>query len=136
MDDPAAQLWTTLSEDATVTEFAPLTEQRGARVPDAIGRLKPGVTADQARAQMDQIADALTRQYPDNNKNIATTSVVPELERLTGGARKPLWILLGAVALVLFIGMRQCREPAAGSQHRTRARVRIATARWAPRARL
>ena len=104
VDNPDVQLWTTLSEDATVSEFTPLTEQRGARVLDVIGRLKPGVTADQARAQMDLIAQALARQYPDENKNVATTLVLPELERLVGSSRKPLWILLGAVVLVLLIG--------------------------------
>ncbi len=75
VDNPAVQLWTTLSEDATVTEFTPLTKQRGARVLDAIGRLKPGVTAEQARAQMDLVAGALARQHPDDNKNTATTWV-------------------------------------------------------------
>src|SRR5713226_2790347 len=39
-DAPAAELWVTLSEDATVGD------QRGARMLDAIGRLKPGVSAE------------------------------------------------------------------------------------------
>jgi putative ABC transport system permease protein len=104
VDKPAVQLWTTLSDDATVSEFTPLTSQRGARVADAIGRLKPGVTPGQARAHMDQIAGALAGQYPDENKNVATTSVEPEMERLVGQSRKPLWILLGGVTLVLLIG--------------------------------
>jgi len=103
VDSPPVQLWAPLSEDATVSEFTPLTEQRGARVLEAIGRVKPGVTADQARAQMNLIAGALARQYPDENKNVATTWVQPELERLVGSSRKPLWILLGAVAAVLLI---------------------------------
>ena len=103
LEVPGVLLWTTLSEDATVAEFTPMTEQRGARVLDAIGRLKPGITAEQARTQLDQVAGALARLYPDDNKNVATTQVKPELERLTGSSRKPLWILLGAVALVLLI---------------------------------
>ena len=103
LEVPDVQLWTPLSEDATVSEFTPLSEQRGARVLDAIGRLKPGITAEQARTQMDQVAGVLARLYPDDNKNVSTTQVKPELERLTGSSRKPLWILLGAVALVLLI---------------------------------
>lgn len=102
IDDAEAQLWTTLAEDATA-EFSPLSEQRGARALEVLGRLKPGVTEDQARAQMDVIAGALARQYPDDNKNVATTVVIPELERLTGRSRKPLFVLLGAVGLVLLI---------------------------------
>src|SRR5437868_2317029 len=73
VDNPTVQLWSTLSEDATVTEFSPLVEQRGARVIDVLGRLKPAVTADQARLQTDLIAGSLARQYPDENKNVATT---------------------------------------------------------------
>jgi putative ABC transport system permease protein len=103
VDNPNIVLWAPLSEDATMSEFTPLTNQRGARVLDVLGRLKPGVTPDQARGQMDVIAGSLALQYPDENKNIATTLVRPELERLAGSSRKPLWILLGAVALVLLI---------------------------------
>ena len=102
-DVPPMQLWTTIAEDASVTEGTPLTEQRGARVTDVIGRLKPGVTAAQAQAQMDQIGLALARVDPDNNGNVAKTMVVPEQERLTGKTRRPLWIMLGAVMLVLLI---------------------------------
>jgi predicted permease len=103
VDKPEVQLWTTLSEDATVTEFTPLSRQRGARVLDVIGRLRPGVTVKQAQEQMDQIAASLANEYPNDNKNIATTLVMPELERLTGRSRKPLIILLGAVTLLLLI---------------------------------
>ena len=104
VDNPAAQLWTTLADDSVVSEFTPLTEQRGARVMDAIGRLKPGVTPQQAQTQMDQIAGGLAEQYPDDNKNVAKTLVQPEMERLSGKTSQPLWILLGAVLLVLLIG--------------------------------
>ncbi len=103
VDNAAVEMWTTIAEDATVSEFTPLTEQRGARILDTIGRLKPGITVDQARAQMDQIAGALARQYPDVNGNVPTTIVIPELERLTGKSRTSLWILLGAVGLMLLI---------------------------------
>ncbi|HEY1212083.1 MAG TPA: ABC transporter permease [Bryobacteraceae bacterium] len=103
VDNPEVELWTTLSEDTTVTEFTPLSNQRGARVLEAIGRLKPGVTVKQAQAQMNQIAASLAREYPKENKNVATTAVMPELQRLTGRSRKPLLILLGAVGLLLLI---------------------------------
>jgi len=103
VEDAAVQLWITLAEDAGPSEATPMTEQRGARVLESIGRLKPGVTPRQAQAELDQIAGALAEQYPDENKNVATTLVQPELERLTGNSRKGFWILLGAVGLVLLI---------------------------------
>jgi putative ABC transport system permease protein len=97
------KLWTTLSRDATTDTSTPITEQRGARLLDAIARLKPGVSVEAAHAQMDTIAAALAKQYPDDDKNVAGTYVRPELERLTGPTRGPLLILLGAVGLVLLI---------------------------------
>ena len=103
VEDPTIELWTTLAEDSTVSEFTPLSEQRGARVMDAIARLKRGVTPLQAQAQMDQIAGALAREYPDDDKNVPTTSVVPELDRLTKRSGQTLWMLLGAVSMVLLI---------------------------------
>jgi putative ABC transport system permease protein len=100
---PAVGLWTTLAEDASFSEFTPMTAQRGARVLDAIGRLKPGITVEKARAQMDAIAGGLAKAYPDENKNTPTTYVRSEIERLTGETRAPMMILLGAVGLVLLI---------------------------------
>jgi putative ABC transport system permease protein len=97
LDVPAVQLWVTLSEDAAVAD------QRGGRMLEAIGRLKRGVSLDQARSQMDLVAGALARQYPDTNANFGTVWIQPELKRLTDGGEKPMWIMLGAVALVLLI---------------------------------
>ena len=94
---PGVQLWVTLSEDAMARD------ERGARMLEAIGRLKPGVSPEQARAQLDAVAGALARQYPDSNSNIATTWIQPELKRLTGRGERAMLILLGAVALVLLI---------------------------------
>jgi putative ABC transport system permease protein len=103
VNNPSIQLWTTLAEDATASEFDPLTTQRGARTLNVIGRLRNGVSIDQAHAQMDSIAAALAVRYPDENKNRASTYVRLELERLIGDTRKPMFILLGAVFLVLLI---------------------------------
>jgi putative ABC transport system permease protein len=97
------QVWTTLARDAAADTMTPMTEQRGARLLEVTARLKPGVSVETARAQMDTIAAALAQQYPDENKNYASTYVLRELERLTGDTRRPLFILLGAVALVLLI---------------------------------
>jgi predicted permease len=102
-DNPTIQIWTTLAEDARGGTFTPLTEQRGAVAMSVMARLKDGVTPAEAKAQMDPVAAALARQYPDENEFRASTYVVPELEKLVGDTRKPMLILLGAVGLVLLI---------------------------------
>jgi putative ABC transport system permease protein len=69
----------------------------------SIARLKPGVSLDQAQAQMDQIATALEQEHPEWNKD-HTIGVRPLHDHIVG-ARTRAWMLmlLGAVALVLLI---------------------------------
>ena len=66
------------------------------------GKLKPGVTVAQARAQMKAIAVRLEKAYPETNSG-ETAVVTPLLENLVGVYRTNLGLLLGAVALVLLI---------------------------------
>jgi len=97
IDVPAVQLWMTSSDESTAPN------QRGARMLDVVGRLKPGVSVEQARTQMDLVAAALAKQYPDSNGNVATTWMQPESRRVTGLVETPVLILFGAVTLVLLI---------------------------------
>jgi putative ABC transport system permease protein len=101
LDGPAPALWLSLADDAEGKN--PPTQQRGFDGLDVIGRLRPGVTVAQARADLSVIADNLARQYPDNNKHYTSALVEPELTHLTGDTRTALRILLGAVALVLLL---------------------------------
>jgi putative ABC transport system permease protein len=66
------------------------------------GKLKPGVTVTQARAEMKAIAARLERTYPDTNGK-ETAVVTPLLENLVGKYRTNLGLLLGSVGLVLLI---------------------------------
>ena len=104
VNEPDIQLWTTIAADREAPPGdQPITEQRGARLLDALGHLKPGVSVEQARADLDVIAEALAKQYPDTNTNNRRALVRPALETLVGESRTPLLILLGAVGLVLLI---------------------------------
>ena len=75
---------------------------RGSHSYQSIGRLKPGVSAEEAQADLAVIAARLERQFPDSNEEIGA-AVRSMSEILTRNAREPLWILLGAVALVLLV---------------------------------
>ena len=66
----------------------------------AVGRLKPGVTIEQARADMGAIAKRLDDQYFKSGYGI---NLVPLHDQETGTVRPALLVLLGAVAFVLLI---------------------------------
>src|SRR5213083_1085366 len=66
------------------------------------GKLKVGVTVDQARSEMKAIAARLEKTYPDTNGG-ETAVVTPLLDNLVGKYRTNLGLLLGAVGLVLLI---------------------------------
>jgi putative ABC transport system permease protein len=76
--------------------------QRGNHWANAIGRMKPGVTIQAARADLKLIAGRLEKQYPDSNDRIG--AVVTSLrDDMVGNSRDSLFLLLGAVGLVLLI---------------------------------
>jgi putative ABC transport system permease protein len=94
--------------------WAPL-RLHGANEPDAvpinreahylqvIGRLKTGVTADQAQQDMTRIAAALAKQYPRENSQFEGATVVSLSDQLLGSVRPALLLLLAAVSFVLLI---------------------------------
>ena len=65
-------------------------------------RMKPGVTVEQARAEVKGIAQRLAEQYPNSNAKQSMT-VEPFLNAVVGDLRNALWVLLGAVVFVLLI---------------------------------
>jgi predicted permease len=98
------QLWTSLGEDAQAEAGErPATAARGQHMLDVIARLKPGVGVNQARAEMNLIAEALAKQYPNDNGKRFATYLVPEMEHLVGDTRPGLLMLLAAVGCVLLI---------------------------------
>ena len=79
----------------------PVNLNRGAHNYLVVGRLKPDVRLEEARAEMRAIGDRLALQYPGSrNKTVALT---PLREKLTSGARTTLWLLLATAAGVLLI---------------------------------
>ena len=76
---------------------------------DAVARMKPGVTVEQARADMNAVAAHLAQVYPDSNKDSGATVVplkqnlVADENSLFGNIRPFLLVLLSAVGFVLLI---------------------------------
>jgi putative ABC transport system permease protein len=68
-----------------------------------VGRLRPGVTLEQARAQMDVIGANLAREYPRTNKDVGVY-VEPMLGQITETVRPALWLLLAAVGTLFLVG--------------------------------
>ena len=75
---------------------------RRGRFMTSVARLKPDVTFEQAKADMDVIAARLEQQYADFNADWGV-NVVPLRTQFTGEFRAPLLVILGAVGLVLLI---------------------------------
>ncbi len=67
-----------------------------------VGRLKPGVTIEQAAADMRTVTDNLAAAYPDANKGIGAT-LIPLKQWLVGGVRSSLLVLFASVGFVLLI---------------------------------
>ena len=69
----------------------------------AMGRLKPGVTMEQARADMDAVTTHIAQQYPKSNKGWGSFVEPLKNDFLPKERIRTLWMLLGAVAFVLLI---------------------------------
>ena len=91
-----AQLWIPVDMDSK--SLGP----RGVHQYNAVGRLKPGVTLQEAQSEMSVIASRLERQYPDSNHKVGA-SLVELHEDQVGESRSSLLMMLWAVALVLLI---------------------------------
>ena len=90
-----AELWVPLTTD----DLPLVREIRNLKM---IGRLKPGVTAPQAQAEINGVASRLDKEYPDVNGGIES-HVIPLHQQVTGDISLALWVLMAAVGLVLLI---------------------------------
>jgi len=97
--DSAAQLWVPLRQDGV---FSDMHGRRAGHYLAVLGRLKPGVTAAQARSEMAALQDRLAEQYPNENKGWGIRIVSLQAD-MAGNVRAALLVLLGAVGFVFLI---------------------------------
>jgi putative ABC transport system permease protein len=98
----------------------------------AVARLKPGVTLEQARAEMATIAARLEQAHPEANKDWKGR-VEPLINVVVGDAGRSLWILFGAVSLVLLIACSNLANlqlaPASARQEEMTVRAALGASR-------
>lgn len=95
-----AEAWVPLS----LIPESGIPRKREVRFLSVVGRLAPGVDIESARHELQLIAARLAGSYPKANRELTAISVKPLRDVLVGPVRPAMWAILGAVAVVLFIG--------------------------------
>jgi putative ABC transport system permease protein len=93
------QLWIPLARDPL---FGSWMAGHGGHWLRVTGRLKPGMSKSRALAELGAIAARLARDFPDENREW-TIGMIPLQELIVGNVKPALFVLSGAVALVLLI---------------------------------
>ncbi len=99
----------------------------------AVGRLEPGVTLEQARAELTNIAAELARRYPATNLSFSV-DVRTLLDATVGNYRGSLFLLLGSVGCVLLIACANVANlqlaRATSRQKELAMRAALGASRW------
>jgi predicted permease len=95
--DGEAELFTPLGQNR-----APRMQMREARFLHVLARLRPGVTMNEAQTELALIGHRLAEHYPKSNAGVGLLAL-PLRQELVGDVRPTLWLLFGAVTLVLLI---------------------------------
>jgi putative ABC transport system permease protein len=93
------QLWIPVVQDPIFSSWLP---RRGGHWLRVVGRLKPGVSIEQAQAELDTIGARLAKEFPAENDGWAVR-MSPLRELFVGKVKSALLVLLAAVGLVLLI---------------------------------
>lgn len=97
--DEAYEAWVPLEVDPGLA----VADDNSWYVNTVIGRLAPGATAEEAEAQLFGFARRLREELPRRFQDVRESSVVPLHDVVVGDVRGTLWVVLGAVGLVLVV---------------------------------
>ncbi|HEX7138825.1 MAG TPA: ABC transporter permease [Vicinamibacterales bacterium] len=99
---PSGFAYPTATTDVWLPTRAPATflAARSARLYTTIGRLKAGMTIEQATTDLDRVQARLGEQYPATDRGWGA-ALTPLKEQEVRSVRRSLWLLLGAVGLLL-----------------------------------
>lgn len=102
-DERNVEVWSSTGFASTPWPDPP---RRGYRIPEAIARLKPGMTLAVAQSRVNELVASLQKQFPVDYpaQSAWTVRLVPLKESVVGNVRRSLVLMLTAVGLVLLIG--------------------------------
>src|SRR5512132_1337344 len=131
----------TIIPNAEVDVIAPLNletderrTERGTNFLRLMARLKPGVTPQQAQAELAAITERLRERFPTDNGNLTAPRVLKLQDEIVGEYRQMLGIIFGAVIAVLMIAclnlanLQLARTSA--RQHELAIRSALGASRW------
>jgi len=134
ISDRSFDLWTSIARDDDGPDSS--VHQRGWNQISIVARLRPEVTLEQAKAEMDTIQKGLSIRYADDDAQETAVAVTPLLEDIVSDVKTPLRILFSAVSCLLLIVCANVAGLMLTRTSRRRGELAIRSALGASRAQL